>query len=243
MGVRAWLTVAIAALAIALTGCNGVGRTGNVSLRVTVLSDASVSVSRVDYRVTGRNLGELAGAIQLAQPATVFSKLVSHVPAGKGYQLSVKATSRDGKFTCEGTAVFDVKANATTQVNLGIGCHEGGGDGGEGKVVISIGIVCPAFRILSWTISPLMATVGGTITVSANAPPLASGAPASYRWSASGGGAFADPQAASTVYTCTTPGAYTLSVTASNDVCRDTQSVPITCVADGGVGDDDPDAI
>jgi hypothetical protein len=240
MRVRAWLTIATAALAIALAGCGSAGRTGNVSLRVTVLSD--VAVSRVEYRITSATLGGVTGTIQSPQPATMFSKFVSHVPAGKGYQLAVKATSRDGKLTCEGTAVFDVKANATTQVNLGIGCHEGGGDGGEGKVVISIGIVCPGFRILSWTISPLVATIGGTIMVSAMATPLASGAPAAYRWSAQGG-TFADPQAPSTVYTCTTPGTFMLSVTASNDVCRDTQTVPVTCVADGGAGDDEPDAI
>lgn len=238
--VRPWLTIAIAALAFAATSCGQVRRTGNVSLRVTVLG--GVPVSRVDYSVTSMTLGLLTGSIQTARPATSFERLVSHVPAGKGYQIAVKALSRDGMFTCEGMATFDVKANATTQVNIGMGCHEGGGDGG-GKVVITVGIVCPGFEIVSWTISPLVATVGDTIAVSAMATPLTTGASATYHWTADHG-AFANPDAASTVFTCAAPGKLTLAVTASNGVCRSTVQTPVTCIADGGLGDDDdPDAI
>jgi hypothetical protein len=230
MTVRAWLTIAIAgaALAASSVGCGSLPHFGNVSLHVTIAGDDAVR--RVDYEITGPGLGELTGAMMADKPSRSFERLISHVPPGRGYHVHAKAASPDGERTCEGSTTFDVKANGTTRVNLAFGCV----NAGDGMVHISIGLACPSFKVSSWTISPLSASIGGTIAVSASTNDTeADAGPVSYEWTASTG-SFADPKAMTTTYLCTTAGTALLTVTATSPPCRDMQSVPVTCVADAG---------
>jgi hypothetical protein len=228
MKVRAWLTIATAALGSALVSCGHFVHTGNISLHVTVASD--VPLREVDYQVTSIGFGQVTGSIRSEEPSTSFTRLISHVPAGH-YLVHVEATSIDGQLTCEGSTQLDVRANATTRVNLGIGCR----NVSDGMVHITVGVACPGFQVASWTISPLAASVGSTIAVSA-ATTDADAGPVVFHWTASMG-TFASPNDAHTTYTCAAPGSAILTVTASREACRDTQSVPVTCVADAGASD------
>jgi hypothetical protein len=231
MNVRAWLTIAIAALAVAAVSCGHVGRVGNVSLHVVVASD--VKVELVTYQITGVGRAEIKGDIRTESPATSFERFISHVPAGKQYVVHARATSLDGVLACEGSATFDVKANATTRVNLAFGCV----NVDDGMVHISIGFSCPSFTVASWTISPLSASVGSSIAVGASTSEIESDAGTSvFDWTASTG-TFADRSAAKTTYLCTTPGPAILTVTATSGGCRDQQSVTVQCVAGSDAGD------
>jgi hypothetical protein len=98
-----------------------------------------------------------------------------------------------------------------------------------------VGVVCPGFAIQALNVSPLSASVGGSINVSAAAPSIDASA-ATFHWSAPVG-SFVRTTDAETSYTCTTPGQIALTVTASSDACRDSQSVTVECVSDGGVSD------
>jgi hypothetical protein len=231
MKVRAWLTIAAVALAAWSAGCGRVGHVGNVSLHVTVDSDAAID--RVDYELTGLGLAEINGAIENPAPSRSFERLVSHVPAGESYLVHAHARSRDGKVACEGSTTFDVKANKTTRVNLALKCA----NAGDGMVNISVGIACPGFKVASWTVSPLAASVGSTISVAATTTDLeADAGPSTFAWTASTG-SFATATAAQTTYLCATAGPVVLTITATSAPCRDAQSVTVSCVADAGVDD------
>jgi hypothetical protein len=237
MKVRAWQSIAAVALAACSASCGRMPRVGNVSLHVTIASDAVVD--RVDYELTGVGLTEIKGSIETPAPAKSFERFISHVPAGKGYRVHAHALSRDGKLACDGASTFDVAANATTRVNLGFGCV----DAGDGMVNISVGVACPGFKVASWTVSPLAASVGSTISVSASTSDVdADAGPSTFAWTASAG-RFAAPTDAQTSYVCATAGTVVLTITATSAPCRDMQSVTVTCVADAGVQDDDDDAL
>ncbi|HVZ71349.1 MAG TPA: hypothetical protein VHJ20_03155 [Polyangia bacterium] len=237
MNARAPLTIPLATLAaitslgLAAAGCGTHAHVGNVLLTATV--DPQAPLQYVAYQITGVGLAEVTGGIGTPEPAPAFTRLVSHVPAGLDYAVHVNATSVDGQSSCEGSATFDVKANQTTLVGVHLSCMHIG----DGQVSITIGLVCPGYTVSSWTISPLTASVGGTINVAAgttNTDPH--GPPSAFSWNASAG-SFADPKAAQTTYTCTKPGAATIAVTATSGPCVDTQMATVTCVSDGGVPD------
>ncbi|HVZ20061.1 MAG TPA: hypothetical protein VG871_03305 [Vicinamibacterales bacterium] len=233
MKLRAWramvVTAALGAASV-VVGCNEPGPAGNVYLQVTITGDAPVTEAQ--YEITRDGADIATGTIQGSPPSPTFTRLISHVPVGKGYQGHVVAHSPDQKIVCEGSTTFDVRANSTTLVTLAVGCH--GVD--DGMVVITIGVVCPGFAIQSLNVSPLSASVGGSIDVSATAPSIDASA-ATFHWSAPVG-SFSRTTDAQTSYTCTTPGQVALTVTASSDACRDSQSVTVECVSDGGVSDD-----
>lgn len=230
MKLRAWrVMLGLAALGAAASGCNEPGPTGNVFLQVTITGDAPVTGAEYDIVRPGGEV--VTGTIQGSPPSPSFTKLISHVAVGKGYQGHVIAHSPDQKIVCEGSTTFDVRANSTTLVNLAVGCH----DVNDGMVVITVGIVCPGFEIEALNVAPLSASVGGSVTVGAAAS-LIDGGGATYKWSAPAG-SFARTTDAQTSYTCTTPGPVALTVTAANDACRASQSVTVDCVADGGLAD------
>jgi hypothetical protein len=80
-------------------------------------------------------------------------------------------------------------------------------------------------------VSPLDTSVGGDIALSAMGSD-ANGDPIEFLWTGTGG-SIADPNAASTVYTCGEAGNQSVTVTVSDDdfeFCTDELTVPVTCV-------------
>jgi hypothetical protein len=220
-------TIVIAAGAAILAACGHVPPTGNVALDVTVNSD--VAFRAVSYQIISAiGLHELSGGIETAQPSTSFTRFISHVPADKGYVITVDARSTNGEVGCTGSAGFDVRARWTTQVNLSLSCK----GINDGMIHIAVGVDCPAFQVASYTVSPLTASVGGTIAVSAMAN-VAPDAAVSFLWTASSG-TFADSTQSATTYTCTSSGASTLTLSASMGPCRASKSIMVACVTDAG---------
>jgi hypothetical protein len=144
-----------------------------------------------------------------------------------GARVDVTATSADGHEGCTGSAVFDVVKNATTRVRVALICQ--GLD--DGIIHITIGVACPTAHLVSYTVSPLSATVGDTIDVAAVDEDPDAGA-LQYTWMATTG-AFADDSAAATTYLCTNAGPVTMTLVASSDACQEAHAIAATCVAPG----------
>jgi hypothetical protein len=222
--------IVTAVLGVLALACDHPRLTGNVSLTVSVPSD--VSVTTVDYDITGEGLSDTGGNIRVLNPSRTFSKLVSHIPVGEGYVVRVKATSVGGDLQCTGMAGTDVRPNATAVVDVTLTCLAAG----DGQIHIAIGVVCPWFAVTSYSVSPLAASVGGTIAVSAMTSD-ADGAAITYQWTATAG-SFEAPTDATTVYTCTTPGSIVLTAIAQTGPCQAARTIPVTCLGDAGVDTD-----
>jgi hypothetical protein len=212
-----------------LVGCGRSASVGDVLLQATVEG----VVEELDYTITAADLPEIQGHRTLAPPSSSFSTLITHVPIGEGYDATVAATSADRKTTCQGAAKFDVKPNATTIVRVALTCTIVG----DGQVHVVVSVECPQFRVTSFMVSPLMASVGRTIAVSATAGD-ADGGPITFSWSAPAG-AFADASSMQTSYTCTAPGAMPLTVTAQWGPCQSSKMVTVSCLDVDGGGDAD----
>ena len=223
---RARLASALIALGVATAGCDHGRPTGNVSLIVTVSGD--VPVAEVGYQLTGMGDPETAGSMRAAEPSTMFSKLISHIPTSDGYLVQATAKSVDGQMECAGMAGAEVRPNATTVVQIQLGCH----GAGAGQVHISIGVECPWFQVASYSVSPLSASVGEQIAVSETTSDT-DGAPISFQWSAPTG-AFQSPTDSATMYTCTEPGSVALTAGAATGPCQASRMIVVTCVGDAG---------
>jgi hypothetical protein len=108
----------------------------------------------------------------------------------------------------------------------GTPCGDGGSCDGEGICKIN---TCA--QIGKVVVSPLQTSNGNDISLSAlgtddDDDPIA------YRWTGTGG-SIADPNAASTTYTCGEVGEHEVTITVSDDnfaFCTDDLTVPVTCV-------------
>jgi hypothetical protein len=219
-------TVAFMILA-SLGGCGRSASVGNVLLQAT----AEGPVEKLDYTITGTDLPEIQGHRSLAPPSSSFRTLITHVPIGEGYDAILAATSADRKTSCQGAATFDVKPDATNIVRVALTCMIVG----DGQVHVVVSVECPEFRVTSFMVSPLMASVGRTIAVAASAGD-ADGGPITFSWSAPAG-AFADASLMQTTYTCTAPGAMPLTVTAQWGPCQSSKMVTVSCLDVDGGGD------
>ncbi|MBW1762288.1 MAG: PKD domain-containing protein [Deltaproteobacteria bacterium] len=88
-------------------------------------------------------------------------------------------------------------------------------------------------ELLNAVVSPLQTSVGNDIDLTAMAQDDDSD-PIAYLWTGTGG-SIADPNAASTTYTCGEVGEHEITITVSDDdfeFCTDDLTVPVTCVED-----------
>jgi hypothetical protein len=78
-------------------------------------------------------------------------------------------------------------------------------------------------------VSPLETRVGTTITLHSSASDIDNAPqPLTYSWTATGG-SIDTPDQPSAVFTCTTAGAFTLTLTITDGDCPDSRTVPVTC--------------
>ncbi len=138
--------------------------------------------------------------------------------------------SADGGTHCAGATTFNVVAGATTPVSVHLTCVEAPH---TGSVLVNGTInVCPTVDGLSAT--PAEVFVGSSLGLAAAAHD-SDGAPArlAYHWTTTGGtlGA-ADVQ--NPLLTCTAPGVFTVSFTATDGDCSGIASVTVTCTAVSG---------
>jgi hypothetical protein len=224
--------VATASLAAGFLGCGHPppANPGNVDVIATVPVD--VQVDALDFRILGPNSTLVAGHIHTPRPQEEFEQLVRQVPAGPDETIDITAKALDGQHTCMGSAHLEVRKGVTTRVHVPLECH----GPGDGVVHISVGVACPQTQhLVSYMISPLSASVGGTVDVVAMEEDADAGA-LRYTWTATTG-TFADPAAASTTYRCDSPGPVSMTLIVSAAECEETHTITeVTCSANGDGG-------
>jgi len=225
MNARACLITALGVSVLGASSCGRGPRTGNVVLDVSVPSDADFDV--VTFEIGAPHRATIGGHIESNRPTKSFSKFVSHVPIGMGYEVQVDATSVDGLVACTGVAQVDIRAGQTIEIGVTLTCK----NVDDGQIHVVIGVSCPWFQV-TYTVSPLTASVGGEISVSATTTEPDGGA-VSYAWTSSSG-VFEDATRPETTYTCTNAGASMLMVQATTGPCHATKALTIDCVSDGG---------
>jgi hypothetical protein len=213
--------------ALASTGCvdesrSTPGAAGAVELALVLRP--GLSLDSLDYALTGPSSFGRRGTFNLASSAT-FTATLGGLPAGTGYAITVTGTGTDGQTTCAGSASFDVTARVTTAVTLHVLCHEPAGPGGK---VMGTMNACPVIDGLS--AHPTEVAVGSSLVLTGNAHDNDS-APAAlvYHWSATSGSIAGSGASAS--FTCTAPGAVTVTLTATDGACAQTAMIAVACSA------------
>ena len=110
--------------------------------------------------------------------------------------------------------MFDIIANQTTAVTVGLQCRASNNTGNAN--IMGTFNQCPT---VSFTASPLVASSpAGVINVSATGMDLDPMTTLTYAWTATGG-SFAAASSATTTYLCSAPGQQTLTITVSDGAC------------------------
>ena len=87
---------------------------GSIGLNLTAAP--GVTLNSVTYTITGNGFTK-TGTIDTSGSPTI-SGTIGGIPAGKGYTITLTATSVEGDTTFTGSATFDVTAGATTSVTI-----------------------------------------------------------------------------------------------------------------------------
>lgn len=231
--------VALAAV-LSASGCEGAigdvpqatsGEFGDVGLALRVVD--GIRLNAIEYEIVGSG-ARIAGVLDVSHSAS-FSGLITGVPVGTGYRLSLRATAADNReVSCAGSALFDVLRDTTTAATVQLRCMV---PRNTGNVSIrGTANVCPV--VDSIAVLPASIPIGASAFVSATARDL-DGAPAAltYSWS-SQHGSFTGPSSAASSFTCTAIGSGTLTLTVRDSECEDALSADITCTSAPVVGRD-----
>jgi len=208
--------IACLATSAAIGGCSsgaespdsGRESVGSIDLNLQL---GGATLEQVSYAIVGPNDYARSGTLEVAN-SSVLSAVVGGLPVGDGYTITLDGTTSNGATSCTGSGTFDIAAHETTAVPVHLLCHEVQTTGSA-----QIGgtfNVCPV--IDGVTANPAEVLVGSSVSLSASAHDSDSGPSAlSYSWSADSG-AFDDATSASPVFTCTAPGAVTLTLSVSD---------------------------
>lgn len=97
---------------------NGVG-----SIRLALSVGPSLHLDSVSYDIGGNGFHK-AATIDVSRSST-FSTIVSGIPVGAGYTVTLTAQDAAHKLTgCTGSAPFDVTGGAVVPVAVDVQCHE-----------------------------------------------------------------------------------------------------------------------
>lgn len=221
--------------ALAVAGCTGetghTGHTGQLTVELE-LSDGS-QIEEVGYSVTGGDMAPMLGTINTSAPESTASVEIYGIPAGGPFNIMMSATTDDGETLCGGDADFFVEAGRVTDIAVILNCKPGQGLGGV-RVTGEPNFCTDLIKVV---VAPLQTSIGSQIEVRAIAEDV-EGDPIEYRWTGTEG-AFANPNAAETTYTCQEPGNQTVTIAVSDDGfddCDCTHTVDITCVDGSGAG-------
>jgi hypothetical protein len=127
------LRVSLAVIAtLGLSACTGGGRVDSTSgtgasdlgsARLALQLAPGASLGAVSYAITGPGGFSKTGAVDVTHSSTL-SVVVGAIPAGRGYLVTLTATTADGAASCAGSASFDVSAHGLTAVTVHLTCHE-----------------------------------------------------------------------------------------------------------------------
>ena len=206
----------------------GVGAIG-LSLQLA----SGTTLNSLSYTITGPAGFSRAGTLDTSQSTTV-SGVIGGLPVGSGLSIALAGTTTNGGTHCAGAAPFSVAAHTTTAVSVHLTCNE---PARTGSVVVN-GVlnVCPTLDGIA--ASPAEVAVGSALALAAAAHDSDAGPAAlAYHWTTTGG-SLSSTSVQTPSLTCTTAGSFTVSVTATDGDCSDTQSATVTCTAGGTGGSD-----
>lgn len=234
-GARAFFGVVVAML-FGQLGCKdlpsdavtaGGGGQGSGSLRLALTAATSVPIGSATYTLTGPGSYSKMGKLG-ATGGGALSGLVGGIPAGAGYDVKLDGVASDGSATCNGSALFDVMAHATTSVIVPLVCRETLTNGSAS--VTDTTNVCPVVDGVA--ADPTAAPGGGAVALTGAAHDK-DGAPGplAHHWTATAG-TFDDATAPNPTFTCPASNAtvtITLTVTDGGPGCSDSMSLTVTC--------------
>jgi hypothetical protein len=230
---RVKLEIVVVALAMGLgvsaAGC-GSGSSqsfGDVIMTVTVPS--GVQVQSAQYTIDDKIHLPTEGVMGGQRPQQQFVELIAHVPASDAYVATVQAESVDGQMVCSGSAVVKVMNGVTSRVEVALKCG--------GHVLVAIGVSCRDTPLVDFLVSPLVASLGGSVIGRADSARPDGGA-VTLMWSAPSG-TFSDASGSETAFTCTQSGLVPITLNVEDDeLCQQSYSSMVTCLGpDGGIPD------
>jgi len=95
-------------------------RTGQVGIDLQLAP--GIVVNSVEYTITGPLGFSRRGQIDVHNSSTV-SAIIGAIPFGVGYQISLRASSVDGRASCAGSATFDIDGPALRAVPVHMACQ------------------------------------------------------------------------------------------------------------------------
>jgi len=234
---RALLAMSTVILAASAGGCSDAplnhssADVGGVSVSLSI--GGGETINSASYSITGPAAFTNSGTIDLSNSTSVAVTL-GGIPAGSGYNITLTATTTDGSISCGGSATFTVTAGQTVSVVIALSCQEAPHKGSV-QVTGTLNI-CPTIDSLSTSTNDVI--VGASIALTSTAHDTDSGpGPLTYSWMSTSG-TFNDPASPNPTFTCTAPGAVTLTLVVSdgdpNTTCVDSLQVLVTCVAPPG---------
>ncbi len=196
------------------------------SVGVDLVIGAGVSINTINYTITGPAGFSRTGSIDVTNSSTV-SAIISGLPFGTGYQISLKGTTVDGLGVCTGSATFDVAGTTQISVPVTLSCNL---QPQTGSIVVN-GVLNACPRIDAVGASPASVAVNGAISLSSTVVDVDHGPSAlTYNWTASGG-SLSGANTANPTFTCNTVGTATITLAASDGdtACASQQSVDVIC--------------
>ena len=199
---------------------------GSIGLDLQI--GGGLTLNQASYVIVGPGGFSKSGTLQLSN-STVLSAVISGLPAGAGYSVTLSGTTSDGGTVCVGSATFNVIAQQTTVASVHLACHQ---TPVQGSVQVNGTLnVCPIAGGIG--AEPAEVVTGSTVLLSASAFDADNGpSPLTYSWTASSG-VLSDATLATPTFTCTVPGTVTIAVTVSDGDaapgCADSTSVTVTC--------------
>jgi len=203
------------------------------SLGLNLQAAPGVTLNAVAYSITGNGFSK-TGSIDSSGSPTI-SGTIGGIPAGKGYTITLTATSVEGTTTFSGSATFDVTAGGTTAVTIHL---KGTTASGNGSVSVN-GTLNVGPVIDELTVTPQKLFVGSSVSLTGVANDADQGPSAlSYYWSTTGG-VIDNPIGPNAKLTSASPGTFTVTLTVSDGDVTSSTSTTVTFVereADGSGG-------
>jgi uncharacterized repeat protein (TIGR04052 family) len=215
----------------AATGCSKDGddqqsATQDVGSLDLALSAGGTEITSISYTITGNGFTK-QGSIPTTSSGKTFSSLITGIPGGMGYSITLTAKDATGNLMCKGNATFNVTAGQTTSVTVKLQCP---GTRKSGSVLVTGEINVCAVVEAAAAASPT-ASVGvpvdlvGVGSDEDNAPGALT-----YKWVVKSGPAtVAAPAQANTTLTCSAPGTVALELSVTDGDCGDTVPLQVTC--------------
>ena len=89
-------------------------------------------------------------------------------------------------------------------------------------------MACTKSQLATFTVSPLSASVGGTLALTAT-PLVADAGTLDFLWTAPSG-TIGDPEAAQTTYRCVKAGHFRLNLLVISSICQENHDIEIDCL-------------